>query len=296
MSNFKRFNASEHDNYYTNAVLPTGTLTWDDSTGLRLHDGTTEGGNTVGGGSTGLVTFDGVQVIGAGTASGDGAGYATLELVPDATLYNNDQYLVIDPTAPSHIHIRAGGDQDASGAELFLGGERNNVKVSDGGDYVSITTDAGESGTNNWQFGADGTLTFPDGGSLRVGPAPSSSAGAVGDTAGTVAYDSNYIYYCVQDHGGGQNTFVTTVADGGLGVDTIPVVKGSYGTPTTAWTVTFLTVDYAITNVTDGGASWVLTTPGQLASGGDGISVGLFNGVTGNDIWVKQAWGTTGTW
>jgi hypothetical protein len=174
---------------------------------------------------------------------------------------------------------------------------RNTAYLNAQGFYIGINeNNVDGSPSPSWQFGAAGTLTFPNGGSLRVGPAPSSSAGAVGDTAGTVAYDSNYIYYCVQDHGGGQNTFVTTVADGGAGVGTIPVVKGSYGTPTTAWTVTFLAVDYAITNVTDGGASWVLTTPGQLASGGDGISVGLFNGVTGNDIWVKQAWGTTGTW
>lgn len=85
------------------------------------------GGNA----NTGDITFNGVKVIGAGTASGDGAGYATLELVPDNNLYNNGQYLVIDPTAPSHIHIRAGGLQDQSNADLFLGGEKNYVRVRD---------------------------------------------------------------------------------------------------------------------------------------------------------------------
>jgi hypothetical protein len=90
--------------------------------------------NNAGGGSanTGDITFEGVKIIGAGEASGDGNGYATLELVPDNNLYENDQYLVVDPTQPSHIHIRAGGTQDASSAELFLGGERNHVKVNDG--------------------------------------------------------------------------------------------------------------------------------------------------------------------
>lgn len=93
------------------------------------------GGNSVtlptSGSSTGDVTFDGVKVIGAGTASGDGNGFSTLELVPDNSLYANNQYLVIDPTVPSHIHIRAGGTQDASTAELFLGGEKNHVSVVD---------------------------------------------------------------------------------------------------------------------------------------------------------------------
>jgi hypothetical protein len=67
-----------------------------------------------------------------GNSSGDGEGYTTLRLVPDDTLVDNDQYLIIDPTVPSHIHIRAGGTQDDSGAELYLGGEGNFVRVVDG--------------------------------------------------------------------------------------------------------------------------------------------------------------------
>jgi hypothetical protein len=102
---------------------------------------TNTGGGTA---NTGDITFDGVKIIGAGTASGDGSGSATIDLVPDADLitnqYHQDQYLIIDPTAPNHIHIRGGGTQDASGADLFIGGERNNVRVSDGGRSVSIST------------------------------------------------------------------------------------------------------------------------------------------------------------
>lgn len=103
-------------------VIPTDVSDLTDTTGL------------LGGGAanTGDITFDGVKVIGAGTASGDGNGYSTLELVPDNNLYNNNQYLVIDPTAPSHIHLRAGGTQDASTAELYLGGELNYVRARDG--------------------------------------------------------------------------------------------------------------------------------------------------------------------
>ncbi len=83
-------------------------------------------------GDTGNVTFSENRVIGSGNDSGDGNGFSTLELVPDSGLYNTQQYLVIDPTFPSHIHIRAGGPQDASTAELFLGGEKNHVRISDG--------------------------------------------------------------------------------------------------------------------------------------------------------------------
>lgn len=110
----------------------------------KIGDGTTLWASlpsidSSGGSNTGDITFDGVQIIGAGTASGDGYGLGTLELVPDGDI-TSDQYLIIDPTAPNHIHIRAGGTQDASTADLFLGGERNNVLVSDNGRSVSIST------------------------------------------------------------------------------------------------------------------------------------------------------------
>ena len=91
-------------------------------------------------GTTGDITFDGVQIIGAGTASGDGQSNSTIEIVPDADLYANDQYLIIDPTNPNHIHIRAGGTQDESNADLILGGERNNVYIEDDARSVSIFT------------------------------------------------------------------------------------------------------------------------------------------------------------
>ena len=100
---------------------------------LRFPDNTVQTTAYTGGGTanTGDVTFSGVKVIGAGTASGDGLGYSTLELVPDGTLVS-DQYIIVDPTAPNHIHLRAGGTQDASTAELYLGGERNHVRIRDG--------------------------------------------------------------------------------------------------------------------------------------------------------------------
>ena len=125
--------------------LLSGELGYDLTTKvIKIGDGTTLWASlpsidSTGGSDTGDVTFNGVRVIGAGTGSGDGYGLGTLELVPDGDI-TSDQYLIIDPTAPNHIHIRAGGEQDASTADLFLGGERNNVRVSDGGRTVSVST------------------------------------------------------------------------------------------------------------------------------------------------------------
>jgi len=77
--------------------------------------------------------YNGGYIQFVGNSSGDGNGYTTLQLIPDETRVANDQYLIIDPTQPAHIHIRAGGTQDDSNAELYLGGERNFVRVTDNG-------------------------------------------------------------------------------------------------------------------------------------------------------------------
>ena len=63
----------------------------------------------------------------------------TMHLVPDGSI-ESDQYLILDPTAPNHIHIRAGGDIDESTADLILGGEKTNVVVSDSARDVFINT------------------------------------------------------------------------------------------------------------------------------------------------------------
>jgi hypothetical protein len=128
--------------YYTKSVTTAGTLPTDTAKFDLIASKGADG--SVGTANTGDITFDGVKIIGAGTASGDGSNRGTIDLVPDADLltnqYHEDQYLIIDPTAPNHIHIRGGGTQDESAADLFVGGERNHVRVSDGGRSVSVST------------------------------------------------------------------------------------------------------------------------------------------------------------
>ena len=112
-------------------------------------------------GTTGDITFNGIQIIGDGT----------MELVPDANLIENilnaDQYIIVDPTAPNHIHIRAGGAIDASTADLIIGGEDTNLLVSDTGDYVDINTTSA-SGSYVYRFDSSGYFTGPAMGGLFV--------------------------------------------------------------------------------------------------------------------------------
>jgi hypothetical protein len=95
----------------------------------------------------------------AGNTSGDGAGYNTMRLVPDLQgLEVADQYIILDPTSPGHIHIRAGGTQDNSQAILYFGGENSHVKI-DSGPNPAVTVMANN---KSWSFGTNGNLTFPN--------------------------------------------------------------------------------------------------------------------------------------
>lgn len=129
-------------------------------------------------------------LYGSGNDSGDGAGRDTIKLIPDENL-GTDQYIIIDPTAPNHIHIRAGGTQDASNADLFLGAEDNNVVVSDTGNTVTINATDKVHVYGKLQLNNSLILTAA---------APANSYGQAGDLQGMVAFDSTHIYYCVSDY------------------------------------------------------------------------------------------------
>ena len=143
-----------------------------------------------------LMMFDGVRthrkskvlspgvLYGSNADAGDGSNADTIKLIPDAELFNNgsNQYLVVDPTGgvPGHIHLRAGGTQDSSTADLYLGGEQTFVRVSDTYDNVVVrTTNATGPTTNDWSFGSDGSLEFPD--NLKIDNSVISNLNVVGD-------------------------------------------------------------------------------------------------------------------
>lgn len=153
--------------------------------------------------------------------SSDGNNYDTIEVVPDFGLYDNgsNQHLVIEPTAPNHIHIRAGGTIDQSTADLILGGEVNNVHISDADGDVTINAnsavDITSGGTMTLTANGGDMNIYMDGG-LYIGasasgnqivkqsdisnrvikaavPEAANSSGGIGD----VSWDTDYFYVCV---------------------------------------------------------------------------------------------------
>ena len=120
-----------------------------------------------------------------GNSSGDNSNYTTLQLVPDDTLTGLDQYIVLDPTSPGHIHIRAGGQQDNSSADLFLGGENSHFKVL-GGENPPVYVRAN---SNQWGFETNGVLTLPGEGILQ-----STDDTVTLKTFNTVSGNANSVY------------------------------------------------------------------------------------------------------
>lgn len=186
---------------------------------------------------------------GGNADSSDGLSRDTIKLVPDEFLRQagSDQYLVIDPTAGDpvgHIHIRAGGTINQSTADIFLGGENNNVRVSDTDDRVTITTDAGE-GTRTWTFGSNGDLTFPGSSNARIGE---SEPGLVvfSDNGFAVLTNSNPISnYQVEftgfvSNGFGDSPGATLTITGIInGTITDGMTIYGAGLPEEGWTLTF---------------------------------------------------------
>lgn len=69
---------------------------------------------------------------------------------------------------------------------------------------ITVTTDS-NGAEHTWQFNPDGTISFPDGGMLRVGNAPPTSVGESGNQMGEIAFDNDYIYYCTGPYDGSTN-------------------------------------------------------------------------------------------
>jgi len=205
-------------------------------------------GNSISGAVTGNITVGNSAVNFVANSSGDGNGYSTIELVPDVDRYNSDQYLIVDPTAPGHIHIRAGGTQDNSGADLILGGENSHVKVTAGSNppiYVTVNN-------QNWLFGIDGVLQTPGGITLQ------GNIQFADNTIQTTAADFGYLDLdkdTIKGTAGYQYTFATDgYFSGSTSSESPNYFFVTYNTINTniasGWTVVGGTANTTVSNVT----------------------------------------------
>jgi hypothetical protein len=271
-----------------------------------------------------LLIFDGIRThikskvlapgifYGSNADSGDGLGLDTIKLIPDAELfrnngnYDNDQYIIVDPTEPDHIHLRAGGTIDDSSADLFLGGEENHIRVSDGSKRVTIKTTSYSDDQSTWIFDplltGEGTqpakIIFPDGTEQitawaggRVVDVPDSSVGAEGDKAGDISFSPGHLYYCFEDYNSGvsYNTTLSNITED----DNKFIFGKDEGVlePLIGWSIT---VDLdgeneetnTITNVEDLATDWRVTWSGGNVTFNPGTAIRIFS----TNIWKRVAW------
>jgi hypothetical protein len=163
---------------------------------------------------------------------------------------------------------------------------------------IVLQTGAGYTVEHAWQFGYDGKLTLPDGGTLRMSTAPISSTGTVGDIAGTIAVNTASIFYCIADFVLDTGTYSVLTTDNNDGsVFFMEVAKGTYPQPQMSWGISINgDITYIDGAVTDLGTSWRMSVNSTVAYS-SGTTLILTNPSPSQpDIWVKQAWGTTGSW
>lgn len=127
MAKINKIVTSEIEGRSTSDRYEANSYSYNEDGTINYHDANSEGRPFIAPG----------VVYGANYDSGDGAGRGTIKLIPDndlllnGNIYNQNQYVVVDPTSPNHIHLRAGGTQDESNSDIFLGAEYTNVQVSD---------------------------------------------------------------------------------------------------------------------------------------------------------------------
>jgi hypothetical protein len=311
--------------YFTGSHAITGSLTVTEGiTGSITNAQTASYAVTAsyalnGGGTsnTGDITFEGVKIIGAGTGSGDGNNYSTIELVPDNNLYNNDQYIILDPTSPNHIHVRAGGAIDSSSAYLYLGGEKSNVIVRNLDNsfsekhWVLINSQTGLT-QNTWTFDDNGNTLFPtlttprgdtSGGDLTTNTlklGDGNSEAVISTPNGTDGFPSSQrlVINPGQGSGSGEGGDIYLWAgrggvDGGSGGDV--KVRGGYGP--VSGSGGYVRIEGGDTD--DGNAGFVEIRGGtsNTAAGGTvDIYGGFGNGNTQNGNVSINTYDSTGTW
>ena len=180
---------------------------------------------------------------------------------------------------------------------------------------------------NTWTFGADGALTFPDAtvqstawnpdtidwaaiigpsiqtNGLPVGtrftqPVPLSSLGQTGDTAGTVAFNGSYIYYCIQNFGGPAPVAMTVLASSGTAVwvssaDYVGDLVVDFTANSTGWTYNGVAIT-SIESDNQFGAGYLLYAATNWSGVNNAFDYNLqAPGV--DNIWKRVAW-SADTW
>jgi hypothetical protein len=173
--------------------------------------------------NTGNVTFDNQAVVG----TGDQVGSSGLYLAPGTESVGNLQYVrVRGGDVATHIHIDTGNN---AYYDQYFGSDIKYVKLEAAGNVqIGSNDDTGNSA--QWIFETSGTLTLPNGATIRdtvgnsvafgnsAGNGQGNSAVAIGDNAGSEAQQDRAIAIGYAAGGTTQNEYAIAIGSG-AGVD-----------------------------------------------------------------------------
>ena len=147
---------------------------------------------------------------------------------------------------------------------------------------------------HDWVFGRDGRTTFPN------GAVPEHSYGAVGDKEGMVVFDSDHIYYCIDDYVTETPSVANVNAraeDLAQTVSVITIEKASNPDWTLVevnWTITVNAVTRTVTTIGDNvDPAFIDFTLDSFIILPETSAIAFTSGVVQPDIWVRTAWTST---
>jgi hypothetical protein len=194
---------------------------------------------------------------------------STMTLTPDANY--NSQVLVLDPTAPGHIHLRAYAfsNIDDPAANIFLGGENTAFEITSGANNEARI----HSNNYTWTYGNDGNLTLP-GNTFAVNYANGTQVSLNGLPAGSnnqIQFNSNGAFGASANY-----TFTDTV---GGGTVTVGNELNLLGNGTIGTSNNNLNIQPAGNLVVTASAyNWTFDIAGNLTLPGNTFAVNYANG------------------
>lgn len=101
----------------------------------------------------------------------------------------------LDPELPDAVLYIQGSNTAVSSFTIPARSMALLTKIDDNSWQLSVGNSI-----QDFTFTQNGTLLFPNGVSFSVSTVPLTSKGSVGDKAGSLAFDSSYLYYCTSDY------------------------------------------------------------------------------------------------
>lgn len=245
---------------------------------------------------------DGSLTLPGGINAQDGENL-TLNVVGNT--WSFEQQALVVPSGTNIVSAGSIGLYSTGDAGIGIGSGLADFSMNNGRVYLNTNNANGQSKT--WSWDETGVLTFPDGGSLRVGMPPASSKGQVTDKAGTVAFDGSYLYYCTQNYVSTDilltvNTNPVPVNDtyyGDVAATVVPFHGPIAGLEINQYFV-FEDQQYTIYDIVENEDIYarLAVTPQMDSTTKSHLTTGtVLNIVTGlaptTDIWVRSAWTST---